>query len=330
MVIGLYLRHLFRQTPLDQATWDCMTASEKATATGQWRTVIVQGAAAAGATIALLVAALTYRLSRRGQFTERFTKALERLAEDDLYLRIGAIHALEHVASDSRAHRDNVTEVLSDFVSKRSKEREHAVPLPVFISNQLRSQIDSDVQAALDALGRHRRPAGKNLDWRNFDLRDAVLEGTRLERVNLSGALLNRSYLSRAKLRYAVLVQAQLRYARLRATCLSWADLTEARIQHASLVEARLQHAVLHEARLQHADLSDAQLCHADLTGAQLQNSDLTRANLKHADLSGANLHGARGVTASQLKHTVIDEYTTLPDHLVRHARGVPKSPESS
>ncbi|MFD5673009.1 pentapeptide repeat-containing protein [Streptomyces sp. NPDC127040] len=234
-----------------------------------------------------------------------------------MYLRVGAIHALEHVSSDSRVHRDNVTEVLSDFVSEKAEKRRDSVPLSVFLAGQSRSKVASDVQAALDTLGRRRRRGAVALDLRSLDLRDAVLEGAHLERCNLSGALLHRAYLARGRLQHAVLVQAQLRYAKLGKARLAWADLSEARLQRASLMKARLRHAVLHEARLECANLSGAQLCYADLTGARLGNADLTGANLKCADLSGANLYGAEGVTASQLRRAHIDEYTMLPDHLV-------------
>lgn len=49
----------------------------------------------------LLYTARNYRLSRRGQVTDRFTIALERLGSSELYVRIGGVHALEHVMRDS-------------------------------------------------------------------------------------------------------------------------------------------------------------------------------------------------------------------------------------
>ncbi|MFE9637204.1 pentapeptide repeat-containing protein [Streptomyces sp. NPDC006463] len=315
---GKYAYSIFTQTPVQESVWKQMDAKDKATAVSQWRLMSVQAAAAAGATIALGLTALTYRLSRRGQFTERYTKALERLESKETYLRIGAIHALGHVSSDSPVHRENVTEVLSAFVAKKTVTRRAALPLSTLLSDQPRPRIASDVQAALDLLGRRRRPGHSVLDLRSLDLRDAVLEASHLERANLSGTLLHRAYLGEGRLEYAILVEAKLRYAKLNETRLAWADLSDARLQHASLTGARLQHAVLHETRLDQADLAGAQLCHAHLTGASLRGATLTGANFKEADLSGADLKGAIGVTARQLSHAHIDEHTTLPDHLVR------------
>ncbi|MEU5332123.1 pentapeptide repeat-containing protein [Streptomyces asoensis] len=331
---------LFWWTPLDEALWNGLTEGEKATSLGQWRLAFVQALAAVGALAALSYTARTYALSRRGQFTERFAKGLERLdSDDELYLRIGGIHALEHVSFDSAAHHDNVVEVLTDFIFSRTSERKGAIrwsiawaPRPVG-----RQRIASDVQAALSALGRRRRPRRNRLDFKGFDLRDADLTSLDLKRADLSAAVLRRSFLTKARLQRSNLVRAELHYARLSEARLSWANLTEARLPRASLIKARMRWARLPEARLQRANLtqarlefvqlSDSRLDHADLTkarmqfadlrGAQLQHSGLSEARLTFADLRGANLSNATGVTASQLRWARVDHRTTLPAHLI-------------
>ncbi|MDX3313042.1 hypothetical protein P1S61_29005 [Streptomyces sp. ME08-AFT2] len=58
------------------------------------RTAMVALVAALGAGIALLYTARTYRLIQRGQITDRFTKALERLGSPEIYVRIGGIPPL--------------------------------------------------------------------------------------------------------------------------------------------------------------------------------------------------------------------------------------------
>jgi hypothetical protein len=68
----------------------------------------------------LIFTGVNYRLSRRGQITDRFSKALERLSSAQLYGRVGGIHALERVMHDSPGHLDDVIEVLAAFI------REHA------------------------------------------------------------------------------------------------------------------------------------------------------------------------------------------------------------
>jgi hypothetical protein len=69
--------------------------------------------------LGLLYTARNYRLSRRGQITDRFTKALEQLGSEHLYVRIGGVHALEHIMRDSADYHHDVIEVLSVFIHDR-------------------------------------------------------------------------------------------------------------------------------------------------------------------------------------------------------------------
>ncbi|MFM9582671.1 hypothetical protein [Streptomyces caniscabiei] len=70
-----------------------LRAGSSALVTG-FRTSVVQLFAVFGAGVALLFTAFNYRLTQRGQVTERFTKALERLGSTELYVRIGGLLAL--------------------------------------------------------------------------------------------------------------------------------------------------------------------------------------------------------------------------------------------
>jgi cation transport ATPase len=81
------------------------------------RTAVVACAAALGAGVALLYTARTYRLTRRGQITERFTKALERLGSDQQYVRIGGILALEQIVRDAPEQAaTDAARVLNHFI----------------------------------------------------------------------------------------------------------------------------------------------------------------------------------------------------------------------
>ena len=75
----------------------------------------------------LLYTARGYRLSRCGQVTDRFTVALERLGSGELYVRIGGVHALEHVMRDSAEHHNDVIEVLTAFIRNRAPRRDRQV-----------------------------------------------------------------------------------------------------------------------------------------------------------------------------------------------------------
>ncbi|MGW4152208.1 hypothetical protein ACWEDF_03505 [Micromonospora chersina] len=79
--------------------------------------------AAVGGLVVLTGAAFTARtfyLSRRGQFTDRYTKAIAQLASDRLTERLGGIYALEHLMTESDRDHNSVVEVLAAFVREHS------------------------------------------------------------------------------------------------------------------------------------------------------------------------------------------------------------------
>ena len=79
---------------------------------------------AAGVFVAgvLRFTAQNYLLSRQGQVTDRYTRAIEQLGSDKLDVRIGGIYALERVAGDSVRDHPTVMEVLAAFVREHSRE----------------------------------------------------------------------------------------------------------------------------------------------------------------------------------------------------------------
>ena len=68
------------------------------------------GLLAAGA---LVFTARNFILSREGQVTDRYTKAIEQLGSNELDVRIGGIYALERVARDSAKDHPTIMEVLA-------------------------------------------------------------------------------------------------------------------------------------------------------------------------------------------------------------------------
>jgi hypothetical protein len=224
-----------------RAAWPQLTPAEQVTATGQFRIAVVQVAAAVGAVVALAYTARTYRLSHRGQLTERFSKALERLGSDEAYVRLGGVHALAHVLRESADHHRDVVEVLVAFVRQRTpraasrfgRAGQDADPPrgPVPSEQALPDEPPADVQAALTALGR--RPRSRR---RQEPERVLNLQKLHLARANLEGA-----------------------------------DLTDARLGRADLTDARLGRADLTDADLIGANLAYATLHGANLAGAWLQ-----------------------------------------------------------
>jgi uncharacterized protein YjbI with pentapeptide repeats len=231
------------------------------------------GLVAAGA---LLFTARNFLLSREGQVTDRYTKAIEQLGSDKLDVRIGGIYALERIARDSARDHPTVMEVLTAFIREHSRE---PWPLPGPAGPPPEPFIRPDVQAALTVVGRRDRKR---------DILFVDISGAKLIRAFLPGAYLRDAYLDGANLQGAALPRADLRGALLR-----WADLSNAHFESAQLIGANLSFAQLAGAGLRNAVLADAKLVEARLPGAMLDNANLTGADLTRANLDCANLHGA-------------------------------------
>jgi hypothetical protein len=72
---------------------------------------------------ALVYTARNFSLSREGQVTDRYTKAIEQLGSEKLDVRIGGIYALERVARDSVRDHPTVIEVLTAFLREHFPEQ---------------------------------------------------------------------------------------------------------------------------------------------------------------------------------------------------------------
>ncbi|MEJ3746838.1 pentapeptide repeat-containing protein [Actinomycetes bacterium KLBMP 9797] len=209
------------------------------------------------------------QISRHGQITDRMSRAIEQLANDNIHVRIGGLYALERVAKDSAEDRQTITKILTAFIRTRSPwtappAPDHQHAQPALDDGMLRLGLRAeDVQMALYILGDRPRPDLERPLYLSFaDLRIASLAGRDLRglicrNANLAGAWLQR---------------AQLQGALLTAT-----DLRRAHLDGASLVGAELNGAHLEGASLQAADLRGT-----DLTGACLDGANLTDVHFDH------------------------------------------------
>jgi hypothetical protein len=160
----------------------------------------------------LVFIARNFTLSREGQVTDRYTKAIEQFGSDKLDVRIGGIYALERIARDSA--RDHPTvEVLTAFIREHSHEQ--WPPADHSLSQEERS-TRPDNQAALTVVCRRdpRRDI-RSIDLQSADLPHAALEGAHFAGANLNGANLNGAKLYGAFLTEANLTGANLAQARL-------------------------------------------------------------------------------------------------------------------
>lgn len=221
-------------------------------------------------------------LQRRGQITERFTKAIAQLGDGKLDIRVGGIYALEQIARDSPDDLHwPIVEVLTSFIREHTNAdlgaRAASDELEPDQQSTGKRAVAADIQAVLHVLARRKAENDQGTVY----LFNANLEGATLWDANLQGAALD---------------QANLRDANLRG--------------------ANLQGANLRDADLQGADLRGA-----SLKGAKLRNTNLKSAKLQGANLKGTNLEGTVGLNQEQLDSASCDEETRPPPGLIIDVR---------
>jgi hypothetical protein len=206
------------------------------------------------------------QLSREGQITEQFSRALEHLGHDKPGVRVGAIYALEQIAKTSPEMRPAIHELLADYVRTESTWSHHDTVTLIAIEPETTPDLHHevprllrlrapDIQAAMTTLGRRIEVPDEVLELQDVDLRLVYLGNANLRRAILSRAMLTRAYLGEADLSAAHLRRTNFRFANLR------------------------------KAILRDAELQDTILCGADLSGADLSNADLHNATFDNATI---------------------------------------------
>ena len=263
------------------------------------------------------------RASEDQAITERYTRAVEQLADDNVHIQLGGIYALERIMVDSANRRESalaegrnvppddgstIEQMLRRFVRYESERYRDSLPVDPDNSEPNPEQaadqrnVGAVLSAAVEVLGRRPLADGRvAVDLAGVNLPGINLAKARLHQVNLFGANLFGANLIRADLSDIALVGAQLHGVSLFAARLAGVDMTLAQ---------------LHGADLGQADLSGLSLVSADLTDA-----DLTEADMRGADLRGANLSGAN-MSEVDLRDATWDDTTVWPDGFEPSASG--------
>lgn len=230
-------------------------------------------------------------LSRRGQTDERFADAIEKLGDKSLPRRLGAIHALESVAQESRRDHWSVMELFTYYVRHPSTD-------PAEVRPGSSGRIAPDVQQILSAIGRRRRMFGlgenQPLDFTGADLRGADLRGANLEGANFSDANLEGVIFQRALLRKANFARAKLSRANL-----NFADLRDAIFYRAVAENIQCRRALIHGTSFTLCDMpgssfESTRLCNVDFASANLECADFRGSRLLHCIWHKANLKTAK------------------------------------
>jgi pentapeptide repeat protein len=232
-----------------------LDSAKRVEAAGQARQTLTQAIAGIAVLLGsyaafrrLRVSEAELQVSRDGQVTERFTRAVEHLGAPNVDVRIGGIYALERIARNSPDDGDAVTEILSAFVRSHSPwpapppaadPKTAGVPASSPSPPPTLATRASDAQAALTVLGR--LPRTSNSEIARLSLVD--LRRSRMWGLNFDHAHFGVSSLAGARLGDCSLVGADLGHCDLRGADLSDANLTGAMLWGADLTGANLTNA---------------------------------------------------------------------------------------
>lgn len=282
-------------------------SKEEAEELGRVRTAVLAVLAGSLAVVGAITAHRGYVVTREGQVTERFTRAVDQLGSASLDVRLGGIYALERIARESAVDHGPIIEILTAWL------RGHTFPAPDDDPEAI-ARVAADAQAVLNVLGRRRVDQDSGiLDLSGIAVYGASLRGVQFATVRGAGAELISTDLSVASLQGADLRSANLYRSSFQGAFLVEADLREAhaaradfgkalmfgvrldssRFSNAKFVGALLSDASLVDALLSFADFTDAVLTGTDMTGADLSGACFVGASLVRANLSGATLDGA-------------------------------------
>jgi len=302
-------------------------------------------------------AVFTFRslqVTREGQVTERFTRAIDHVGSEHPSRVVGGIYALERIAHDSARDHGAIMAVLAAIVRQtatRSTDRRDALEawvlqrgplsnLPALLDSK-GSNSNEAVQAALTVLGRRIRTPDREtvlgLDLSGTDLHFVTTTGSYLAGFNFFGADLEQAVFAYSNFDKAILTLAVVRQATFERASFREADLDLVLAVDASFLSADLDQASFREGRCQGATFDRAILTEVSFNGAVLEGASFESATLTNAKFTGASLAGAsfkdavltqadfRGVdlrrvealTGQQMAAAKVDQNTKLPEYLL-------------
>ena len=280
--------------------------------------VIAQIAGGTFLAFSFIFTVLNVVFNREGQIGERMTRAINQLgATDDagqpaLEIRLGAIYALERIASDSRRDHWPIMEVFTAYLRQHAhRQPVDPDPMPLTAHEEAKEEsramfeaalpggprLRADVQAILTVIGRTAHSAGAQrrrvLDLTGVDLRHA----------DLTGAQRMGAWMRDVDLRAAVLYGANLDGAFLGGAALTGVSFSGARLGGVILTGSDLERAVFSEVNpdgvnfsnigLRHSYFNEASLRKASFVGAKLDRANFANADLRDASFNGASLDRA-------------------------------------
>ena len=172
-------------------------------------------------------------IAHAGHLTERLTRAVTQLGDDNMTIRLGGIYALERLAQDSDTDHARVMDVLTAYVRENAPRHAQDAPQAANTPNK----PTTDIQAILTVIGRWKTP-GNNRHTARLDLNHTRLVGANLRRADLTRADLTGADLTGADLLMADLTDANLVDANLLGVNLTRAKLLGANLTGSKYLRA--------------------------------------------------------------------------------------------
>jgi hypothetical protein len=202
-----------------------------------------------GAIGTLIYTGRSYRLNREGQVTDRYTKAIEQLAEPRRRtIRLGGIYALHRIALDSKRDHRTILSVLTAFIQEES--------VKMIASGGDGRPVQSDVEAAASVISQ-------------LPVRVGIM------RANFSKCHLNRMVFVECNLNGAQFGEAYLRNALFYRVELTLASFNRAHLEGAVFQECNLDSASFADAHLMNSEISEGSVRAASLWGASVDGAKL-------------------------------------------------------
>jgi Pentapeptide repeats (8 copies) len=213
-----------------------LSAGDRLNAVNDVRATLLQGLAAVvalgGVALGAVITLRQIRVTREGQFIDRFSKAIDQLSSDHLGTRMGGVYAMEQIAEVAPSYRGHIGALLASFVRQHAPWPPSRPPEEVDAERQrYHGGLRDDIGAAMAALSRRAMILpGTGIELEKVDLRGADLAGHDLSRFCFAGASLEGANLSGCDLTGTTFSGASLKDADITGATLTGADFNGAEL----------------------------------------------------------------------------------------------------
>ena len=252
----------------------------------------------------------------QGIAVERFTRAIEQIAHEKPYVRVGSIRSLEKIAYTHEEERMEIAHILVSFIRTRAAKKSEEIKLTKEEDFHAYREERLDIEVAVNALARIASKLKKQkqsprkedekyylFNLENLDLRGLRLEGADLSKFNLGWSDFSGAWLRRTNFAGALLFKSS------RMIISGGAIFSRAHLDHANFTNAFLNHAIF---------------AYADLSSAKFDNTTLQGVNLDGSLVNDTHFERSGHLTQEQINQAY---YRGSPPHLPDGLELPPKEP---